>query len=65
MNDFLVRKINDADRPLYFFPTWKIPVILTYQIQAARHAVDEGWKELLDTSCLYDTWSMKYVWRYY
>lgn len=65
MNDFLVRKINDADRPLYFFPTWKNPVILTYQIKAARHAVDESWKELLDTSCLYDTWSMKYVWRYY
>lgn len=59
MNDFLVRKIDDADLPLRFFPAWKTPVVLTYQTRGARHAVDDSWKELLDTSCLYDTWSMK------
>ena len=61
MNDFLVRKVDDADRPLHFFPNWKTPVIIAYQIQSARHAVDNTWKNRLDISCLFDRWSMKYV----
>lgn len=60
LNDFLVRQLP-ADEALHFSPAWKMPVILTYQVVAARHAIDDTWKDSLDTSCLYYKWSMKYA----
>ena len=57
-NDFLVRQIT-KDEALSFAPSWKMPVILTYQIKSARHAIDDGWKDSLETGCLYYNWSMK------
>ncbi|MCJ1461594.1 poly(A)-specific ribonuclease [Pseudocyphellaria aurata] len=52
-NDFLVRETPTADA-LHFEPSWKMPVILIYQIKSARHAIDDGWKSCLDTRCLYE-----------
>lgn len=59
-NDFLVRRLP-TESALHLSPTWKMPVILTYQDSSARHAIDNHWKEQLDTSCLYYGWSMKCV----
>ncbi|KAI9715714.1 MAG: poly(A)-specific ribonuclease [Chrysothrix sp. TS-e1954] len=57
-NDFLVRQIP-VDEALRFDPLWKVPSILTYQIKSARHAIDDTWKQTLDTSLLYRKWSMQ------
>lgn len=51
-NDFLVRETPTADA-LHFDPSWKMPVILIYQIKSSRHAIDDSWKNCLDTRCLY------------
>lgn len=61
-NDFLVRETPTADA-LHLEPSWKMPVILIYQIKSSRHAVDDSWKSCLDTSCLYyeNTIHAKYV----
>ncbi len=56
-NDFLVRRVTN-DEALRFDPTWKLPSILTYQIQSARHAIDDSWKDRLDASLLYHDWSL-------
>ena len=57
-NDFLVRKV-DKEEALRFVTTWKTPTILTYQYQGASNAIDDGWKDSLDTSCLFVNWSLK------
>jgi PAB-dependent poly(A)-specific ribonuclease subunit 2 len=59
-NDFLVRQVT-KDEALRFVQSWKMPVILTYQIKSARHAIDDSWKDSLETACLYYNWSMKWV----
>lgn len=59
-NDFLVRQVS-KEEALRLVLSWKMPVILTYQVKSARHAIDDGWKESLETSCLYFNGSMKYV----
>lgn len=51
-NDFLVRETPTADA-LHFEPSWKMPVILIYQIKTSRHAIDDSWKNFLDTRCLF------------
>jgi PAB-dependent poly(A)-specific ribonuclease subunit 2 len=55
-NDFLVRPIP-KEEALRFEPSWKLPSVLTYQLKAARHQIDDSWKENLDTSILYRWWS--------
>ncbi|KAL8786647.1 MAG: hypothetical protein Q9213_002676 [Squamulea squamosa] len=56
-NDFLVRKV-DKDEALRFATTWKTPNILTYQYQGGNNAIDDSWKNSLDTSCLFMNWSL-------
>ncbi|KAL8812238.1 MAG: hypothetical protein Q9200_001179 [Gallowayella weberi] len=56
-NDFLVRQV-DRDEALRFATSWKTPTILTYQHQGGRNAVDDSWKDSLDTSCLFMSWSL-------
>ncbi|KAL8736688.1 MAG: hypothetical protein Q9166_000054 [cf. Caloplaca sp. 2 TL-2023] len=56
-NDFLVRKV-DREEALRFGTTWKTPTILTYQHQGASNAIDDSWKDSLDTSCLFMNWSL-------
>lgn len=57
-NDFLVRQIPQKEA-LRFASAWKVPAVLAYQIQGARHYVDSSWKDYLDTRCLYADYSMK------
>ena len=52
LNDFLVREIPTIEA-LQFSTSWKMPVTLVYQIKTFRHAIDDSWKQALDTSCLY------------
>ncbi|KAL2003678.1 hypothetical protein VTN02DRAFT_2828 [Thermoascus thermophilus] len=56
-NDFLVTEV-DKDEALNFNQPWKLPCILAYQVKSARHAVDDSWKDELDTSLLFHEWSM-------
>jgi PAB-dependent poly(A)-specific ribonuclease subunit 2 len=58
-NDFLVRKVT-KEEALEFSPPWKAPSVLAYQIKTASNAVDDSWKEKLDTSLLYFDYSLKY-----
>ncbi|KAF2203610.1 PAB-dependent poly(A)-specific ribonuclease subunit PAN2 [Delitschia confertaspora ATCC 74209] len=55
-NDFLVRPIP-KEEALRFDPSWKLPSVLTYQVKAARHQIDDSWKDHLDTQILYRWWS--------
>lgn len=55
-NDFLVRQTT-REEALRFDPTWKLPSVLTYQVQTASHKMDDSWKENLDTSLLYRRWA--------
>ena len=55
-NDFLVRPIP-KEEALRFEPSWKLPSVLTYQRKAARHSIDDTWKNDLDTQLLYRWWS--------
>lgn len=59
-NDFLVRKV-DKDEALRFATSWKTPTILAYQYQGASNAIDDSWRDSLDTSCLFMNWSLKQV----
>lgn len=54
-NDFLVRKL--AKEEALQFPTWKVPAVLAFQASGGRHAIDDSWKETLDTSLLFTDWS--------
>ena len=56
-NDFLVRQQPPA-AALQFFPAWKLPAVLTYQAASGRHAVDDTWRDALDTSLLYQPYSI-------
>ncbi|MDI1489614.1 MAG: poly(A)-specific ribonuclease [Ramalina farinacea] len=56
-NDFLVRQVDKAEA-LRFAPSWKTPIILTYQMKAYRHNIDESWKTNPDISCLYNLGSL-------
>lgn len=55
-NDFLVRPIP-KEEALRFEPSWKLPSVLTFELKAARHKIDDSWKDNLDTSILYRWWS--------
>jgi PAB-dependent poly(A)-specific ribonuclease subunit 2 len=51
-NDFMVRKVG-AEDGLGFDARWKLPAIVTYQIKAASHVIDDSWKSKIDTRVLY------------
>lgn len=57
-NDFLVTEV-DRDEALRFDQPWKAPCVLAYQVREARHAVDDSWKDSLETTLLFREWSMK------
>ncbi|KAE8159684.1 PAB-dependent poly(A)-specific ribonuclease subunit pan2 [Aspergillus tamarii] len=56
-NDFLVTEV-DKDEALRFNQPWKVPCVLAYQVRDARHARDDNWKNVLDTTLLYRDWSL-------
>ena len=58
-NDFLVRPQSAADA-LRFAPSWKLPSALAYQCMTGRHAVDDTWRDALDTSILFHAYSINH-----
>ncbi|KAJ6160880.1 Peptidase C19 ubiquitin carboxyl-terminal hydrolase 2 [Penicillium chermesinum] len=56
-NDFLVTEV-DRDEALRFTTNWKNPCVLAFQVRDARHAVDNSWKDSLDTALLFREWSL-------
>ncbi|KAI9806554.1 MAG: poly(A)-specific ribonuclease [Piccolia ochrophora] len=56
-NDFLVRKVS-KEEALRFAPSWKLPSVLTYQVISANNGVDNSWRERLDTTLLYNDYSI-------
>ncbi|OJJ64487.1 hypothetical protein ASPSYDRAFT_84494 [Aspergillus sydowii CBS 593.65] len=56
-NDFLVTEV-DKDEALRFNQPWKSPCVLAFQVRDARHAVDDTWKNYLDTTLLFRDWSL-------
>lgn len=56
-NDFLVTEV-DRDEALRFTQPWKQPCVLAFQVRDARHAVDDSWKNSLDTTLLFREWSL-------
>ncbi|KAI4159216.1 MAG: hypothetical protein LQ342_006736 [Letrouitia transgressa] len=56
-NDFLVRPVEKKEA-LHFATTWKMPTVLIYQHQSASNAIDDTWKQSLDTTCLFQNWSL-------
>ena len=58
-NDFLVKKIPQEEA-LRFHASWKVPSVLAYQIKSGSHAVDDSWKDSLDTTILYR--ELSYTW---
>ncbi|PGH31538.1 PAB-dependent poly(A)-specific ribonuclease subunit PAN2 [[Emmonsia] crescens] len=56
-NDFLVTEVSQ-DEVFTFNQPWKTPCSLAYQVQTARHGVDDSWKSELDTTLLFYEWSM-------
>ncbi|OJJ45508.1 hypothetical protein ASPZODRAFT_134188 [Penicilliopsis zonata CBS 506.65] len=56
-NDFLVTEV-DKEEALKFSQPWKLPCVLAFQAKEARHAVDDSWKDALDTTLLFREWSM-------
>ena len=58
-NDFLVRKIDQQEA--LSFSSWKTPAVLTYQMKAYRHSIDDSWKANPDISCLYSEGSLNYI----
>jgi PAB-dependent poly(A)-specific ribonuclease subunit 2 len=57
-NDFLVKTVSKAEA-LRFVPSWKLPAILAYQAKRGSNAIDDSWKDNLDTSLLYRDLSIK------
>ncbi len=57
-NDFMVGPVSQQEA-LSFVSPWKTPVLLVYQVQSARHNVDNAWKDSLDINSLYYNGSMK------
>ncbi|KAL5366213.1 PAB-dependent poly(A)-specific ribonuclease subunit pan2 [Aspergillus floccosus] len=56
-NDFLVTEV-DKDEALRFNQPWKVPCVLAFQVKDARHAMDDSWKDVLDTTLLFRDWSL-------
>lgn len=56
-NDFLVAPITDKEA-LLFNQDFKLPCILSYQIKSAHGAIDQSWKENLDTVLLFHQYSI-------
>ncbi|KAK6354956.1 poly(A)-specific ribonuclease [Orbilia brochopaga] len=51
-NDFLVRPVSQSEA-MNFAPSWKLPSILCFQQKAAANAIDNSWKQSIDTGLLF------------
>jgi PAB-dependent poly(A)-specific ribonuclease subunit 2 len=56
-NDFLVAPVTEKEA-LLFNQGFKLPCILSYQIKSAHGAIDQSWKENLDTVLLFHQYSI-------
>lgn len=56
-NDFLVSPV-DSREALHFNKTWKTPSVLAYQVKSAHGKLDQSWKDNLDTTLLYQHYSV-------
>ncbi|PWY70997.1 hypothetical protein BO70DRAFT_321589 [Aspergillus heteromorphus CBS 117.55] len=56
-NDFLVTEV-DKEEALRFNQPWKSPCVLAFQVREGRHAVNDSWKDALDTGLLFREWSL-------
>jgi PAB-dependent poly(A)-specific ribonuclease subunit 2 len=56
-NDFLVAPVPDKEA-LLFNQGFKLPCVLSYQIKSAHGAIDQSWKENLDTVLLFHQYSI-------
>lgn len=59
-NDFLVTPV-EAREALHFNHSWKMPSVVSYQVKTAHGAVDESWKENLDTMLLFHPYSINNI----
>lgn len=57
-NDFMVREV-EKEEALRFAPSWKTPIILTYQVKRTRPQVDDSWRNAIDARSLYLKGSLK------
>lgn len=58
-NDFLVTPVGKEDA-LDFAPKWKTPSVICFQARDPRNAIDNSWRNHLDTSLLYIDYSFGY-----
>lgn len=56
-NDFLVAPVTEREA-LVFSQGFKLPCVLSYQIKSAHGAIDQSWKENLDTALLFHPYSI-------
>lgn len=59
-NDFLVSPV-DPREALHFNKNWKMPSVITYQVKTAHGKIDQTWKDHLDTTLLYQHYSINGV----
>ncbi|UKZ49966.1 poly(A)-specific ribonuclease [Trichoderma virens] len=51
-NDFLVCPVS-TEEALSFNTSWKVPSVVAFQVKKANNKIDNGWKNNIDTSILY------------
>ncbi|KAH0529417.1 hypothetical protein TsFJ059_004166 [Trichoderma semiorbis] len=51
-NDFLVCPVS-TEEALTFNTSWKVPSVVAFQVKKANNKIDNGWKNTIDTSILY------------
>ncbi|KAJ9628351.1 poly(A)-specific ribonuclease [Knufia peltigerae] len=56
-NDFLVTPV-DPREALHFNQNWKMPSVIAYQVKSAHGKIDQTWKDNLDTTLLYQHYSI-------
>ncbi|ETI19337.1 hypothetical protein G647_09169 [Cladophialophora carrionii CBS 160.54] len=56
-NDFLVSPV-DPREALHFNKNWKIPSVIAYQVKSAHGKLDHSWKRTMDTTLLYQHYSI-------
>lgn len=56
-NDFLVAPVTDKEA-LLFNQDFKLPCVLSYQIKSAHGAIDQSWKESVDSVLLFHQYSV-------
>ncbi|KAL2392816.1 PAN2-PAN3 deadenylation complex catalytic subunit pan2 [Exophiala dermatitidis] len=56
-NDFLVTPV-DPREALHFNKNWKMPSVVAYQVKSAHGKLDHSWKDNMDTTLLYQHYSI-------